>query len=132
MRSRGAYRLLVLLLALALAGTAGAQFTSNVVTYRINNVFGPASRSSIAATGADIFEVGPNYVLVAATADEAKALSKLGFTLDPLVTAQAFPPADSNYHDYAEMVTELQQAAIDHPAIFSLFSIGVSYEGRTI
>lgn len=45
---------------------------------------------------------------------------------------QAFPPADSNYHDYAEMVAELQQAALDHPSIFSLFSLGVSYQGRTI
>src|SRR5919109_249760 len=44
----------------------------------------------------------------------------------------AFPPADSNYHDYAEMVAEIQQAEADHGAIFDLFSLGASYEGRTI
>ena len=30
------------------------------------------------------------------------------------------------------MVAELQQAASDHPAIFSLFSVGLAYEGRTV
>jgi carboxypeptidase T len=30
------------------------------------------------------------------------------------------------------MVAEVQRAASDHPAIFSLFSIGTSYQGRTI
>ena len=44
----------------------------------------------------------------------------------------AFPPADSAYHDYAEMVAQPQQAAFDHPAIFSLFSMGLSQEGRTV
>ncbi len=45
---------------------------------------------------------------------------------------KVFPAADSAYHDYAEMVAELQQAAFDHPAIFSLSSIGLSHEGRTV
>src|SRR4029078_1464785 len=45
---------------------------------------------------------------------------------------KSFPAADAAYHDYAEMVAELNQAAFDHPAIFSLFSLGLSHEGRTI
>src|SRR6185295_13557047 len=36
------------------------------------------------------------------------------------------------YHDYAEMVADLQLAAASHPTVFSLFSIGTSYEGRQI
>jgi carboxypeptidase T len=94
------------------------------------------ARNIIARTGADIFEVGHDYVLVEATPAEASAIAKAGFTLVKFSTqdqfADAFPGADSNYHDYAEMLTELQQAATDHPSIFSLFSIGVSYQGRTI
>jgi carboxypeptidase T len=43
-----------------------------------------------------------------------------------------FPAADSAYHDYGEMVAELQQAAFDHPTTFSLFSLGLSYQGRTV
>ncbi|HVR96751.1 MAG TPA: M14 family zinc carboxypeptidase [Thermoanaerobaculia bacterium] len=90
----------------------------------------------MAATGADIFEVGHDYVFVEATAREARALKRLGLALVRFRTQEeflkAFPAADSAYHDYAEMVAELQQAAFDHPAIFSLFSLGLSHEGRTV
>ncbi|MFL6290529.1 MAG: M14 family zinc carboxypeptidase [Thermoanaerobaculia bacterium] len=120
---------LALLLALVAIAPAAAQ---GISTYRIPNVLDVQTRSAIAATGADIFEVGQGYVLVEATPDEAKALGRLGLTLEPRVVEQVFPPADSNYHDYAEMVAELQQAAFDHPDIFSLFSLGLSYQGRTI
>ena len=128
---------LALLLGLAAAATAAAQNDGHgPQLYKVENVFDVHTRSAIAATGADIFEVGHDYVLIEATADEARALSKLGFTLVKVATQDQlealFPPADSNYHDYAEMVAELQQAALDHPSIFSLFSLGVSYQGRTI
>ncbi|HYR27812.1 MAG TPA: M14 family zinc carboxypeptidase, partial [Thermoanaerobaculia bacterium] len=127
---------LALLLGLAAAAPGAAQYAKDTVTYQVTNVFDAGSRTAIAATGADIFEVGHDYVLVEATAEEALALTQLGFTLVKFRTQdefqEAFPPADSNYHDYAEMVAELQQAALDHPAIFSLFSLGVSYQGRTI
>jgi carboxypeptidase T len=127
---------LALLLGLAFAAPAAAQNAKGTVTYQITNVHDAGTRSAIAATGADIFEAGHDYVLVEATAEEAAALTRLGFTLVKFQTQDAFdnlfPAADSNYHDYAEMVAELQQAALDHPSIFSLFSLGVSYQGRTI
>jgi fibronectin type 3 domain-containing protein len=63
-------------------------------------------------------------------------LKRLGLQLVRFKTQEeflkVFPTADSAYHDYAEMVAELQQAAFDHPAIFSLFSMGLSYDGRTV
>ena len=128
--------LLALLLGLSLAAPSAAQPAKETGTYKISNVFDVHTRSAIAATGADIFEVGHDYVLVEATASEAKALKRLGLKLVRFRTQdeflKVFPPADSNYHDYAEMVAELQQAAFDHPNIFSLFSLGLSYEGRTI
>lgn len=127
---------LALLLGLAAAAPGAAQYAKDTVTYKVTNVFDAGTRSAIAATGADIFEVGHDYVLVEATAEEARDLKRLGFTLVAFQTqdgfTEAFPPADSNYHDYAEMVAELQQAALDHPAIFSLFSLGISYQGRTV
>jgi hypothetical protein len=43
-----------------------------------------------------------------------------------------FPPNMSGYHNLPEMVAEIQQAALDHPDIVSLFSIGKSYQGRDI
>jgi carboxypeptidase T len=128
---------LTVLLGLAFAAPAAAQYAKKgTITYQITNVHDAVTRSTIAATGADIFEAGHDYVLIEATAEEARALTRLGFTLVAFQTQEAFanlfPSADSNYHDYAEMVAELQQAALDHPSIFSLFSPGVSYQGRTI
>jgi len=137
------YLIVVLAVGLALpavAAPAAAQptkpATKETGTYKISKVFDVHTRSAIAATGADLFEVGHDYVLVEATAKEARALERLGLKLVRFQTQQeflkAFPPADSAYHDYAEMVAELQQAAFDHPDIFSLFSIGLTHEGRTI
>ena len=127
---------LALLLGLSLAVPAGAQSTKDTATYKISQVFDARTRSAIAATGADIFEVGHDYVLVEATGREARALKRLSLKLARFRTQgefrKVFPAADSAYHDYAEMVAELQQAAFDHPAIFSLFSLGLSHEGRTI
>ncbi|HEX6864475.1 MAG TPA: M14 family zinc carboxypeptidase [Thermoanaerobaculia bacterium] len=124
---------LTLLLALLATAPAAAQGAGDTISrYRIPNVFDVQTRSAIAATGAGIFEVGHDYVLVEATPEEARALGRLGLALEPHFFEQVFPPADSNFHDYAEMVAELQQAASDHPSLFSLFPMGLSYEGRTI
>ncbi|HSK76712.1 MAG TPA: M14 family zinc carboxypeptidase [Thermoanaerobaculia bacterium] len=127
---------LALLLGLGLAAPAAAQPTKDTVTYKISNILDARARSAIAATGVDIFEVGHDYVLVEATGREARALKRLGLELTKFRTQEeflkVFPAADSAYHDYAEMVAELEQAAFDHPAIFSLFSAGLTYEGRTI
>ncbi len=127
---------LALLLGLGLAVPAAAQPAQETKTYKISPVFDVRARSAIAATGADVFEVGHDYVLVGATAKEVRAIQQLGLKLERFDTQaeflDAFPPADSAYHDYAEMVAELNQAAFDHPGIFSLFSVGLSYEGRTV
>ncbi len=48
------------------------------------------------------------------------------------VTPLAFPPDFEDYHDYAEMVTELQTLAASYPDITNLQSIGLSYEGRDL
>ena len=128
--------IVALVAVLGLAAPAAAQRVKDTVTYKVTGVSNAGSRSAIAATGAGIFEVGHDYVLIEATPQETAALTRLGFKLVKFETqdafAAAFPPADSAYHDYAEMVAELQQAALDHPSIFSLFSLGISYEGRAI
>ncbi len=106
--------------------------------YLVRDVRTVQARSAVAATGANILEVGHDYVLIEATAPEAERIRQQGFALDdsPATLAQfsadAFPPADSDYHDYAEMVAEIQQAEIDHGAIVNLFSLGASHEGRAI
>ena len=127
---------LVALLALSLSPAIPALRQSNERTpvYIIHNVFDAETRSAIAATGALIIEVGKDYVLVEATRKEKNAIEALGlFPSEPVgpdASILAFPAADAGYHDYAEMVTDIQQAASNHPDIFSLVSIGTSYEGR--
>ena len=115
---------------------AAAQPFQGTGTYKISQVFDVHTRSAIAATGADIIEAGHDYVLVEATPDEVMAIRRLHLRLVRFATPEeflkSFPTADSAYHDYNEMVTELQQVQFDHPTLFSLFSIGTSYEGRTI
>ena len=104
--------------------------------YIIHNVFEVHTRSAIARTGANIVEVGHDYILVEATEREFRAITRLGVNIAKPTEAEAvtmlLPPADSNYHDYAEMLAEIQQAAADHPTIFQLFSLGRSHQGRTI
>ena len=129
---------MLIVMIFSLSSTAAAQGpTDETEVYYIQDIFDAETRSAIAATGALILEVGHDYVLVEANTQEKKAIERVvGKVIAKPTIAQAetlaFPPADSNYHDYAEMVAEIQQAATDHPAIFSLFSMGTSYEGRTI
>ncbi len=43
-----------------------------------------------------------------------------------------FPPSDSRYHNYPEMVAEIMAAQAAYPDLVSVFSIGKSYQGRDI
>ncbi len=130
--------ILLIVCMFSLAPGAAAQSDENETNvYWVPNIFTVEQRTAIAETGALIWEVGHDYVLVEATDEEKNQIErKLKIKIAEPTAEQAvilvFPPADSNYHDYAEMVAELQQAEIDHPGIFDLFSIGTSYQGRTI
>jgi len=120
----------------SLAAPARKQQDDKTPVYIVRNIHHTKARSAIARTGANIVEVGHDYVLVEATGEEFKAIESLGLDISKPTEAEAltlaFPPADSAYHDYNEMVAELQQVARTHPDIFWLFPIGTSYEGRTI
>jgi carboxypeptidase T len=50
----------------------------------------------------------------------------------PPAAAADFPPRDSLYHSYDEMVTEINAVAAAHPDIVEVHSIGKSYQGRDI
>ena len=59
-------------------------------------------------------------------------LSLLALAAPSSAAAADFPSKDSGYHNYAEMVAEIQDAEADHPAIVDVFSIGKSYQNRNI
>ncbi|NDI35517.1 M14 family zinc carboxypeptidase [Chengkuizengella sediminis] len=106
------------------------------ITFRIDNVSTKEQRSEIARTGVVIEEIGENHVIVIAHPTEVKDLKKLNFPLTEEIPDQMdaldFPNSDANYHNYGEMVDEIDQAAIDHPNILEKFSIGQTYEGRDL
>jgi len=113
-------------------------------------VIGPrtfADRDAIARTGAAIDLIEHGRIHVTANRAEAARIRALGFGLEqlsgqlsapesggeePEAGIENFPPADSRYHNYAEMITEINQIVADHPALARRSVIGRSYQGREI
>jgi len=107
-------------------------------------LYGPrtwADSNAVAATGAAIDYIEHGKIYVTATSAEIRSIKRLGFKaelLPPIGATEGdvgildFPSADSLFHNYAETNAELLQIATDHSAIAQRFSIGTSYEGRTI
>jgi carboxypeptidase T len=62
------------------------------------------------------------------------ALMAVAFIALSAVPAAAadFPPKDSLYHNYTEMVADIHAVETAHPDIVQVFSIGKSYQGRDI
>ncbi|HEV2783794.1 MAG TPA: M14 family metallopeptidase, partial [Actinophytocola sp.] len=98
-------------------------------------------RSAIAATGAAINGPEDSRLMITATPDEVRRIQALGYTVIkeeglPVttqdVTPNDFPPADSNYHNYAEMTAEINQVIAANPSLISKQVIGRSYQSREI
>ena len=109
-------------------------------TYQLDGVRTAIDRAAVAASGAAIVEVDHAYVVVTATRREIRFLTSRGYRAHRLRRAprrgsrrlQNFPSADSAYHNYAEMSSELQDIATRYPALTQRFVLGTSFEGRTI
>ncbi|GAA2206351.1 hypothetical protein GCM10009850_018090 [Nonomuraea monospora] len=138
-------RFVILLAALSLislTGMTGAGATAEPPPNKQYRVSGPVDaqqRSAVAATGAAIEEVAKDSVLVTATEAEVSAIKRLGYRVaevprptPPSVDAFDFPPADSQYHNYAEMNAEINALVAAHPGLISQANYGTSYEGRNL
>ncbi|WJV46489.1 M14 family metallopeptidase [Streptomyces flavofungini] len=124
----------------AAAATAADE---NVRQYSIPGPSTPAARTAVAATGVSIDEADDHAVVVTADAAQAKKLRALGYTLKVLpappartdgkrVEVRDFPPADSRYHNYAEMNAEIDQRLQQYPNLMSKRVIGKTHQGRDI
>ncbi len=78
-----------------------------IYTYQVGNVFTKEDRTAIVQTGADIVEIGADFVLVRATSQEADQIAKLGYPIVQMAQALDFPTADAAYHNYTEMTSEI-------------------------
>ncbi len=92
-------------------------------------------RSQISEIGISLDEINDSYIIGTATPSELKKLkrTKLPFQSYSLENYLLdFPPADSAYHNYDEMLNFLKLLAEKYPKITELISIGKSLEGRDI
>lgn len=122
----------VLALVAALLPPAAAGSQEGAGAWVVAGVETREQRSAVAATGAGIEEIRAGAVVVRATPSEREAVARLGFSLEPFVTASDFPPADAAYHSYTETLADLDAVAKAHPATVRRFSLGTSYEGRDL
>ncbi|HEV2086671.1 MAG TPA: M14 family zinc carboxypeptidase [Cryptosporangiaceae bacterium] len=111
-------------------------------TYQVDGARTKGDRTAVASTGAAIVEQSHGQVLVTATEQEAAAISRKGFKVSAAperkktdsnrVGTMDFPAADSAYHTYAEMSTEVANVAAAYPSLVTRVSLGRSYEGREL
>ncbi|WP_370879182.1 M14 family metallopeptidase [Streptosporangium lutulentum] len=109
--------------------------------YKVQGPSDARQRSAIAATGAAIDQVDSASIVVTATEAEVAEIKRLGYTVTKIAKPLSprgpgdradFPPADSGYHNYAELTAAVNQIVADHPAIARKISYGTSYEGRDL
>lgn len=120
--------------------TAVPRAADTAAPYEVYDVRTPAQRNVIASTGAAIDGVEHAVVEITATGSEVKTLRALGFTVKPAavvlpsgnVSAFDFPSRDAAYHNYAEMITEVNAIVAQYPAIASKRVLGKTHEGRDI
>lgn len=127
--------LAVAMLGALLAGVpAGAAPTvsSEPAQYEIYDVRNQGQRNVIARTGVAIDSVEHAVVTVTATPAEVRALQRQGFTVQPVLRTLDFPPSDAPYHNYSELITEVNRVVAANPAIAGKRTIGRTYEGRDI
>jgi hypothetical protein len=89
--------------------------------------------------GLDVYAAGPNWVDVVVDSKRLEELRSKGFKVE----VQYWTPEERNialfgpnwnlaFRTYDQMVTEMQQAASDHPNIVILDTLGYSVQGRMI
>ncbi|MEV0175196.1 M14 family metallopeptidase [Streptomyces sp. NPDC050803] len=126
------------------SGTTAAPSADDVRQYEIHSHSTVKDRTAIQRTGVTVDEVDDHGLVVSGRADQVKKLRQLGYEVTPLgsvpdrssgaddIGILDFPSADSRYHNYAEMTSEISSIVSAYPSIVSTRVIGTSYQGRNI
>ncbi|GAA2633658.1 M14 family metallopeptidase [Paractinoplanes durhamensis] len=116
------------------AGPAGAEPVAEPqpAQYEVYDVRTQAQLDRIARSGAAIDDVEHQVVTVTAADTEVRTLRRQGFLVQPILQTYDFPASDAAYHNYAEIITEVNDVVTKYPAIASKKVLGKSYEGRDI
>ncbi|GGE05667.1 carboxypeptidase T [Marinithermofilum abyssi] len=100
--------------------------------YQVNGVNTKEERTKIHRAGIAIDGVEKDHIFVYATPGEIRKIEAMGFRAERRMSSMDFPSEDSGYHNYNEMVAEIDRVVSQHPDIVQKFSIGKSYEGRDL
>ena len=104
-----------------------------IKVFTIWGVYTREQRSQLVSEGYDIGErAWADHVELFGTDAEARALSLRGWWVVLKEESDDFPPPDSGYHNYAEMVADLQAVAAAYPQTVHPFSLGMSFENRDL
>jgi murein tripeptide amidase MpaA len=130
----------VLTVVAGLLVAAPAAASPKVRSYRVSEVRDLLDRTKVTVAGAAIVEVDHAEVVATANRRAVRRLRRAGFTVERMsavrrklrARAAAFPPADSNYHDYSETAAELAAVEAANPSTVRRYNLGSSYQGRTI
>ncbi|WP_405647963.1 M14 family metallopeptidase [Streptomyces sp. NBC_00019] len=144
--------LLALALAAPLSPGASADSTAkaapsadDIRQYEIHTHATVKERTALQQAGVAIDEVDDHGVVISGRADQIRKLRAQGYDITALgavpdrssaedggVGILDFPSADSRYHNYAEMTSEINSVVSAHSSIASTRVIGTSYQGRNI
>ncbi|WP_171109985.1 MULTISPECIES: M14 family metallopeptidase [Streptomyces] len=125
------------------AGRAAAS-ADDIRQYEIHTHSSAKDRTAIQRAGVTVDEADDHTVVVSGRADQIRKLRAQGYEIAPLgavpdrsageddVRLYDFPSADSRYHNYAEMTSEINSVVAANPGIASQRVIGTSYQGRNI
>jgi hypothetical protein len=119
------------LLVLVGVNPAGAAPAERSGRYVVEGVRTLEDRNRLARSGAAIDAIDHGSAEITALPSEVRRLREQGFLVAER-RSEDFPAADKAYHNYAEMIAELDQAVAAHPAIIRKTSLGTSYEGRDL
>lgn len=92
-------------------------------------------RSEVAATGASIETVSPDYVVAYATKEELAVIKERFDVLTSFLMTHEmkdFPSKDSKFHNYSELRTKLETLAKENADIVEVKPIGASLEKRDL
>ncbi|MET7422401.1 M14 family metallopeptidase [Dactylosporangium sp. NPDC005555] len=117
---------LLLLVGVNPAGAAPAERSGS---YVVDGVRTQEDRNRVARSGAAIDTIDHGRAEITALPSEVRKLRGQGYKVAEVLT-EDFPAADAGYHNYTEMVAELDKIVAANPKIASKSSIGKSYQGR--
>jgi carboxypeptidase T len=117
----------------AFSAPPGGTPSGSVKRFVLSGVYTREQRSMLVAEGYDIGEAAwADHVELYGTDGQARALALRGLQVAAPMQINDFPPEDSNYHNYQEMVADLQALAAAYPQFVHIISLGQSFEGRDL